>query len=278
MSTNNKKRYTVKMETITPKYAKELLGTVQRNRRLSEHRVDKYASDMRAGKWSPATMLILDDNGNLVDANHRLNAVIKSGVPVDMVVFHGLETKYLPFIDTGRPRSAGDMLAFMEEMDGVASLRNKAAIARHVIAFDKNMTGLGLPPVGYDDIANIMIDNKDLFVTSYADQQACRGIGGCCGIGVASYLIRRDSKAPQNEIDQFFLQIAYGENIRKGDAAYAARGAILGNRGTGGSKIKRDMYIVLKAWDAYIRRETCQFIRIPKEVTEKMPAVSAWKR
>lgn len=272
-------KYTVKIETITPEIAKRLLESNEKNRKINPERVMKYANDMKRGMWSAATMLIVDEDGHLIDANHRLNAVIKADTPVQMVVFSGLEKKYLPFIDTGRPRSAGDMLAFMDGVEGVGGLKNASAIARNVLAYRTQNLSRTIY-VGYDEIAKLIIDEKECMATAMkfynaAHRRCAIGCGLSAGGGAAMFLIIQKNKDSIGDFNAFCNRVIYGENITKQSPEYAARCAILNNSHyTGQTRIVRDMYTILRAWEAHVKGESLQQVRIPKEAAANMPEVA----
>lgn len=255
------KKYTVEIATVTPEMAKQLIETSQRNRTINQRRVDKYASDMANGKWSPATMLIIDEDGHVVDAHHRLLAVIKAGKPIPMVIFSGLEKRYIPYIDTGRPRSAGDMLAFIEELDGVKSLRNKSALVRVALMVK---SGDCRRMIGFDEIANFMIDERDLVNASYEDFTLIRPLGVTVGVGSAILLIRKANPAC-GKVDKFINEVAYGEMLRSGMPTYALRSALFNNSRLGGvTRQINDVYYVLTAWQGYVTGAEMKLLRRPK--------------
>lgn len=262
-ATSNK--YAVEIITVTPEVAKEILDTSLRNRTVNQRRVDKYALDMASGNWSPATMLITDEDGHMVDAHHRLLAVIKAGKPVEMVKFTGLDKRFIPYIDTGRPRSAGDMLAFIEGLEGVKSLRNKSALVR-VVLLIKSHDWQRI--VGFDEIANCMLDNKDLVNASYEDFMLVRSLGSTVGVAAAIYLIR-EANPSCSKVEKFINELAYGEMIQNGMPTYALRNALFNNRASGGQRQLNDVYFVLRAWSGYVNGEEIKQLRRPKVYSYK---------
>lgn len=76
------------MMTVTPKTAKEwLTHNAENNRHINGKRVKMYAEDMKNNKWKLTHQgVAFDADGQLIDGQHRLEAVIKSGVPVRMLV------------------------------------------------------------------------------------------------------------------------------------------------------------------------------------------------
>lgn len=94
---------------VTPEMAALWLERNGGNRSVSAARVEFYAKQMRAGEWKLTHQgIAFDRSGDLVDGQHRLWAVIESGVAVKMLVSHGLSRDDMIAIDGGRPRSAKD--------------------------------------------------------------------------------------------------------------------------------------------------------------------------
>lgn len=259
------RKLSVSLRRITPKDAERYLQTSERNRTLNRARVLRYARDMKLGRWSAATMLIIDEDGHMVDGHHRMSAVVEAGVPAEMCVLTGLPKQAVPYIDTGRPRSAGDMLAFVEGLDGVASLRNKSVLARIVL---KIRSGNFSTLPGYDDIADFMLSNKETVNEAYSFYSELKPLGGSLGTGAAAFIIL-DKVGLKNAVFQEFReQVASGEMIKSGMPTYALRNALFANgkTGSGGTRQVDDVYFVLKAWRGFVNGEAIQFLRRQKVV------------
>lgn len=109
---------------ITPEMAGRWLQNNFRNRPISEETVTAYARDMKAGAWVATHQgLAFNDRDELIDGQHRLRAVILSGVTVRMMVTFGLPAKIagsrmttMDAVDRGRPRSVADQLKIQHGM------------------------------------------------------------------------------------------------------------------------------------------------------------------
>lgn len=104
-----------KMETITmeitPAIASEMLAkNIDNNRKLKDRWVNALADSMRRGAFELSPQGIsFDKGGCLIDGQHRLMAVIKSGCTVLMRVTLGCENSSLGVLDTGAIRKAQDV-------------------------------------------------------------------------------------------------------------------------------------------------------------------------
>ena len=82
----------VSIKTINPRVAKAMLktGTFGR-RRLQKARTKRYAHAMKMLEWVVGQPILLDPNGELIDGQHRLQAVILFGGPVEFLVIRGFD-------------------------------------------------------------------------------------------------------------------------------------------------------------------------------------------
>lgn len=107
---------------ISPEYATRVLNEYEKfcddhpdermNRPVHQSQVNKYAADMKAGRWGRNHQgVAFDKNGILIDGQHRLWAVIESGVTVMMTITYGLEREAQLTIDSGLVRSTTDVAA-----------------------------------------------------------------------------------------------------------------------------------------------------------------------
>ncbi len=95
---------------IGPEEAESILATPgARNRPVSLARVIKYAGRMKSGHWRlTGEPVILDQQGRLLDGQHRLRAIIEAGKEVETVVLYG-EFLFGPMGQSAF-RSGGDSL------------------------------------------------------------------------------------------------------------------------------------------------------------------------
>lgn len=102
----------VSVLTVTPSVAEELLTLNVRNRTLNEQRVYAYARMMKRDEWADVIAdICIDENGVLVNGQHCLHAVAKSGKTILVTLKTGLPPKSQDTMDAGRARSVADQLA-----------------------------------------------------------------------------------------------------------------------------------------------------------------------
>lgn len=109
---------------VSPAVASELLKLTQRNRVINKQRVAEYAQMMSRGTWTPGQAEVcLDVEGNLINGQHTLTAVIKSGETILVTLKTGLPVDAMDSLDSHRPRKVSDQL----QIDGVTNAPTVAA-------------------------------------------------------------------------------------------------------------------------------------------------------
>lgn len=117
-----------RVEEITPKRAIQLLKRNSKNRKLNIRTVSYYADQMERGEWIVTGQGIsLSTDGDIIDGQHRLSAIVKSGKTVSMFVFYDMDPKSFDRYDVGKTRSAGDIF----QIDGVKNAHNISSMIKY---------------------------------------------------------------------------------------------------------------------------------------------------
>lgn len=211
---------------VTPELAQKWLDTrYEAERRLRLGKVAAFARDMREGKWRFIGDPIRFDeaNGNLVDGQHRLQAVVDSGQPQLFPVLH------IPFedraaIDTGTARTLGDVL----NLGGHVMGRELAAIVRRLLVYynaDGVDNGRYLPshPEGVEFVQS---NRDELLEALQVAQQLHRNPLPVAPspIGAAYFLCAR---VDRDDAEEFFHALITGEGLHVGHPALALRNKAL---------------------------------------------------
>jgi hydrogenase maturation factor len=101
------------IQKVTPEYAVELIkrnGKIQR--KLNKVHVDYLAHQMKVGQWQLTHQgIAVSKEGKILDGQHRLHAVVKANIPVDMLVSVDVPVDAFKVLDTGKNRGGGDVLS-----------------------------------------------------------------------------------------------------------------------------------------------------------------------
>lgn len=124
--------FTVTVETIGPAAATQMLARqVVGQRTLNNGRVARYADDIRNQYWEVTHQgIAFDEDGMLMDGQHRLAAIVLSDTPTPVLVFRNVPTEFFYLVDGGFSRSTQSFLT-----GPYTSIR--AAFARFMMKLDE---------------------------------------------------------------------------------------------------------------------------------------------
>ena len=76
------RRMKTEVVKINPTLALEMLGDNEHNRKVTQSRVNEYASEMKNGMWLlNGETIIMSETGKLLDGQHRLLGLIPHLLP-----------------------------------------------------------------------------------------------------------------------------------------------------------------------------------------------------
>ena len=124
--------------SVTPATAREWLKlNMDNNRHLRPAVVRRYATDMRNGNWElTGVPIVFNKSGKLVDGQHRLNAVIRADVAVDMAVVRNVADS-VKIYDRGIGRTTQDIF----RIAGLDISSAEAALINGVFCYDFHING-----------------------------------------------------------------------------------------------------------------------------------------
>lgn len=118
------------VEEISPELARKYLAlNIENNRSVNQNSVNTWARMMEQDEWYVAEPIKFDSNGRLIDGQHRLLGVIKSGRTVQFLVVRGMDPKSVRTLDNGRKRTPGNAL----EIENFPGDTKMAAAALRVV-------------------------------------------------------------------------------------------------------------------------------------------------
>jgi hypothetical protein len=101
----------VSIMNITPVMASEFLANNNSNRKINQKQLDMIIRTILAGKWKLTHQgVAFYSDGELADGQHRLQAIMRTGVSLTMPVFQGIERDEdtVLAIDCGKGRTVTD--------------------------------------------------------------------------------------------------------------------------------------------------------------------------
>lgn len=120
---------------ITPDDAVKILQGNENNRHLNDYLIRKYTRLMNEDRWVlNGEVIKLAKDGRLLDGQHRMHAISKANKPVKVTLAFGLDHSHFKTIDTGRSRSAGDVL----KIAGYKNVCTLAAAVKLMLVYEND--------------------------------------------------------------------------------------------------------------------------------------------
>lgn len=121
---------------ITPELAALWLESNADNRSIRNAAVIGYMNDIMSGRWMVTGETIkFDFTGRLIDGQHRLSAIVRSGLTIRSLVVRGIDPLAQRVIDVNIRRTAGDQLRLLGLVEG-SNVMDIASAARLALAID----------------------------------------------------------------------------------------------------------------------------------------------
>jgi len=262
----------VEIVSVTPDQAQEWLHSNRNNRTVRKVVVERYAASMRAGAWtlSPDAIAIRAD-GNLDNGQHRLAAIVETGIPVRLVVLHGLHLEDKINIDRGVKRSLADYLQ-MERSETSAILL--ASVINVVWKWD----ALGAKLAASAQSARGSAEVYELLKCFDGDAEAFREtvsrhttysqipLRPSLMLGAFHVFKRLDYEMAEH----FFSSFSNGAGLNEGDPLLVLRAQLFAERSKA-EQVSAPIQLawLIKAWNAYRRAEKVQVFRL--QAKDKYP-------
>jgi hypothetical protein len=269
---------TMSVETINPTTAQRYLNTAATNRRSRQGKIDQYARDMTAGRWH-SSVLRFNEAGELVDGQHRLWAVVASGTEQSFYVERGLTPDAVRTLDQGLPRTAGDVLAILGEVNAT-NLGGAIRLARWFSLFPGLApTSQSREPFSPDEMIDYLKANPGIRESvKLGKHRVNKAIPFSSSLaGAVHYLASRQNQA---KADEFFEQLATGAQMVERTGPYMLRNAIITDR----LKPREERMnpnavaaITIKAWNAWLHDREIKVLRWVRgpQFSESFPRIGA---
>ncbi|TAJ21820.1 MAG: hypothetical protein EPO65_00535 [Dehalococcoidia bacterium] len=201
---------------VTPEMAERWLKQNTKNRPLTPSDVNRYARDMLSGAWEfTGEAIKFGNNGALLDGQHRLAAIIKSGVTLPLLVIRELDPAVQRVMDTGRRRTAADALS----LNGEKNATLLAATARLALGVASSLDDPGKYNATNSEIELLLEERPDLRSACEFARPLARRTD--CPPAVVAYTFWRLSQIDMFEAAQFWVAASEKVGLKPGDPVLA---------------------------------------------------------
>ncbi|HZO54874.1 MAG TPA: hypothetical protein VFB63_19360 [Bryobacteraceae bacterium] len=238
--------------TITPAEATAWLRCNERNRPVRKGHVNFLAKEIKEGHWQiNGQAIVIADNEQVLDGQHRLLAIIEAGQPIKTLVVYGITPEAFSTIDTGAVRSSADALYLHFNEYGIGIVKAVATAVPWVKQLERGALRSG----GSNKISNSEVivyaqDHPSLFqraerLQSYPKDNRPLSLG--VGTALYEYFARKD----EEKADKFFQDLFTGESLERTDVEFVLRAAFQkdAQRITSKLPVGVKVRMTIKAWN-----------------------------
>lgn len=251
----------VKTQTIliVPELARKWLEeNVKVNRPVSDRMVKLYARAMTDGRWREnGEAITFDKDGNLINGQHRLWACIESNVSFRTLVAWDVPKDAFPTIDTGKKRSASDVL-FMSGMD-IPYKTQLAAAIRAILSY-RGGYEINQRVFNNDEVLEFINVEPAVIQSVKTTRLALGGplSGTASHVGAVMYLASHTK-----DVSDFVSKLGSGVGLVKGSPILTLRSKLLLSKGR--AEARERFWSTVVAWNAYVDGRNLSIIRLPEQ-------------
>lgn len=246
---------TVQVMDITPEMAKKWLKKNTCNRPLRWKWVLFLAEQQSNGRWKVnGDAIRFSHDGRLIDGQHRLYAIIESGVTIRSYVITGLDFEVFDTVDGGSKRTGGDILSILGE-------KNATTLAGALMYLKKYLSGsmtisTSMSPVEMEELLNENPDIRDSVkhCVKYRTKMFSTSL-----MSALHYVF---SYYDQEEADRFAEKLSTGVGLESGDPVYVLRERLMQNL-ISKSKLPGGVVgaLMIRAWNATRDGKKVKFVQ-----------------
>ena len=254
------KKVIVRMESVTPDRAAKLLEKNTMNRNISLLTVKRYALAMKSGEWEQngQTITIAED-GTILDGQHRLWAVIESGMTIVFLIVYNVRKEAIATIDSGVVRTFRNLLQIKgSKHSSTASTLTKFA---WIYDFYDSAMNDGSAKIALRNtvLESYYDDNRELIerAAAIADTGCHHFVKSHMGFCIYLLLRRNPGRA-----EEFAAMLKTGQNLYTGHPIMTLRTKLIDNL-TGKRKltVRETLAFYTKAWNAFLKGKSVSVFR-----------------
>lgn len=259
-------------ENVGPARAAELLNTYEVDyRKFRPTYAEGLARDMANESWNfDGSPIRIDEEDNLFDGQHRLNAVKMSGTSQRFMFVGNLPKNAYDTTDTGLARTYGDTL----RRRGFNNVTMRTALIKLIARWERG--------VSLGDTGRMTLSELDAVGDKYVDS-INRAVNMAAGmvkkIELPAALIAFSwwvlSRCDNEKAYTFLVSVAEGEMIRRGMPAFTLRERLRNDAEFGHTR-NEYMHLVFQAWNSFYKGEDNHRLVLPKGQTTRENMVTPY--
>ena len=238
---------------VTPRLAGWLLELNTGNRPMMKRNLERFRNILREGGWmNTGEPIIISQEGVLNDGQHRLKAIVDTGISVAMDLRFGIAREAFHSTGTAKRRSASNVLG----IEGYAHTSSQAGIARILRGYDAGQMGRYRNRQVESAEILAIVEGEELIGHVAAKIQKYRKFGPARNAALGFVLVVAARKTPVELVFEFADTVASGLAQNESDPARRLH-VRLRDAAMRRERIDQIDFAVLavKCWNAWLARD-----------------------
>lgn len=210
--------------TITPAEATNWLRANEHNRPVRKNHVNFLAGEIKNGNWQlNGQAIVIADNEQVLDGQHRLLAIIESGTPIQSLVVYGITPEAFSTMDTGAVRSGSDALCLHFHDHPIGVVKAVATAVPWVKQLERGaLRSGGSSKISNTEIIRYAQEHESLFERAATLMHYPKD-NRPLSVGIATALFEMFGRKNELQAGKFFQDLFTGENLERTDVEYVLR-------------------------------------------------------
>jgi|GEM_PF-2286555 len=263
--------------TVTPEMALDWLTSNEANRPLRSYKVNDYIRDIEAGHWYHSNDgICLSTDGTLLNGQHRLTAILESGLPAVLLVIRDMPLEAMIAMDRGTGRTTADLLGFR----GHKNNHSLGAVVKLIIIVESGRiySDTRLQRATDSEVEEFLAVNPLVeHIVSYVSSIKAHIDCSPSVLGLVYWLIQQ---ANGTSLAEFYLdQLATRENEPSGSAVLAVDSRLRSIRRDHARYPRRDLiHLLIRGWNHYATDHRVTTLAMNTRGEFNLPEVKKWNR
>lgn len=254
---------------VTPDFAASLLKKNTKNRPLSPSIIARYTNEIKEGRWKEETgeLIKVSKDGCILDGQHRLTAIVRSGVGLFFHIATDVNDDVFDVLDTGKKRNGADSISIFGEK--YSTPISAAITAENWISAEcKGKRGMSNAEI----VENYKENKEKWSECGFVGVGLSNSISKALSPSWAVAFLFHFSKIDRDEANEFMRQLCEGRGI-KNNSIHLLRRRLIDAKVSKQYRLPDEMLIglVLKTWNAFRRGHEISHLRY-KPAEEVFPS------
>jgi hypothetical protein len=237
--------------TVTPADAASWLKCNKNNRPVRKRHVMFLAREIMEGNWQVnGQAIVIADDDQVLDGQHRLMAVIEAGMPIETMVVYGIQPSAFKTIDTGAVRTGADALALHFPEVSPHTITSAAVatqwcflLERHSLVRSSQLRLSNTDTIDYVQKHPSIIECSEILQSLPREARPM-------SLGTATALYEMFTRKSQDAANTFMRNLYTGEELKRTDPEYLLRVAFQRDQErTSKYPMNVRMHMVIKGWN-----------------------------